>query len=420
MSIKLACLGGTPVCLESPETLRWPTGGELEREALLRVLASGTWGTLGPENAAFSEEYAKYCHARYALPVLNGTVSLELLLRALGIGRGDEVIVPPYTFTASVTAIALVGAMPVFADIDPDTYTISPESTEAAITERTRAIIGVHLGGRPFDVDAIKAIADRHGLHLIEDAAHAHGSEWQGRRVGSLGTAGSFSFQASKNISCGEGGAITTNDEALYQRLWGIHHNGRKYGEYGYDHPYLGTDARLAEWQCAMLRARMARLDADIDRRMDSARYLDEQLAQFPFFRAMKPDQRITRNGLHLYSFKYLEEGLKGLSRSVFLKALAAENVCMAADGYSQPIYELEFLRTAAFEKAAGCAFIPPKPETMPHNERAAKKEGAWLYHSSLLGERRDIDKIIEAFAKIQQQADELLAVERKEGMEHA
>ena len=409
---KLAILGGVPINAERPAHMKWPVGGPKEREAILRVLNSGIWGTLGPESKAFAEEYAQYCRVKHALPVLNGTVSLELALRALNIGYGDDVIVPPYTFTASVTSIAMTGAMPVFADIEPDTFNISAESCERALTPGTRAVIGVHLGGRPFDADALKAFADKHGLFLIEDAAHAHGSEWRGRRTGSLGTAGSFSFQASKNLSCGEGGCVTTDDTALYEKLWSLHHNGRSFLDGSYDHPYLGTDARLAEWQCAILRARMGRVDADISKRMENAEYLEGQLARFPFFLPMKKDGRVTRNALHLMPFRYIKAGLNGLPREVFLTALKAENVCVVDSGYSTPVYDLEFLRTGAFKKATGRAFSPPAAEDMVNNERAARAEGCWMYHSVLLGEKRDMDKIAEAFGRIAAQADALAGIE--------
>lgn len=408
---KPAILGGKPILQTRPEFLRWPTGGDLEKEALVRTLRSGVWGTLGAENAAFSRRYADYCGVKHALAVLNGTVSLELIFRALGIGYGDEVIVPPYTFTASVHAIVMAGAMPVFADIDPNTYTICPESVKSKITGRTRAILGVHLGGRPFDADALGKIASEHGLYLIEDAAHAHGSEWRGRRAGSLGVAGSFSFQASKNISCGEGGAITTNDTALYERLWGMHHNGRAFGDGGYNHPLLGTDARLAEWQCAVLCARMERIDRDIELRMHNAHRLDEALGKLPYIEVMAQDPRITRNALHLYVFKYKAQALGGLSRDMFIRAVEAENVCMPATGYCDPIYDMEMLYTDDFNRMTGRKFENPKA-TLPNNERAAHEEGCWLYHSSLLGTDADTDRIVEAFERVAAAAGQLRAMD--------
>lgn len=403
----LAVMGGAPVKPEIGSYAVWPRGTKKEEDSMKRVLHSESWGTLGPENDRFSKKYSDYCQSRFCLPVTNGTVSLELILRALNIGRGDDVIIPPYTFCATVSAVIMVGAMPVFVDIDPKTYTLDPERLEEAITGRTRAIIGVHLGGRPFDVDRIAAIAKKHNLPLIEDAAHAHGSEWNHKRAGSLADVASFSFQASKNLSSGEGGAITTDNEALYQKLWGLHHNGRAFGEYGYDHPYLGTNARLAEWQAALLCDGLERLDDDISRRMDNAAYLDVLLRRFSFLELMHRDDRITRNGLHLYSFKYKKEGLYGIPRKTFLRALNAENVCRADDGYSQPVYEMEMMYGDEFKRVTGRAFKNPK-DLLPENEKAAYQEGAWFYHSTLLGTHADMDAIAEAVEKIFANADEL------------
>ncbi|MBQ4074231.1 MAG: DegT/DnrJ/EryC1/StrS family aminotransferase [Clostridia bacterium] len=402
-----AILGGHPVCSQLPDYHRWPVPDEKIRAALSDVLQSGVWGTLGPRSREFAARYAAFCQAKYALPVLNGTVSLELILRALGIGRGDEVIVPPYTFTASVSAIVTAGAYPVFADIDPDTYTLDARAAEERITPRTKAILGVHLGGRPYDADALDALCQRKGLYLIEDAAHAHGSSFNHRRAGSLGHVSSFSFQASKNLSCGEGGAITTSDDMLYQKLWSMHHNGRPFGEYQYDHAILGTDGRMAEWQAAVLLCGMDRLEADNQKRMAAAAYLDENLQRMKGFRPLKRDERITENSYHLYVFKYLEEEAKGLPRKLFIRALAKENVCMPASGYKDPIYHMEYIRGQSFHKMTGREFQLDL-STLPHNEQAAHKEGCWLYHASLLGEKADMDRILEAMDRIIRHADQM------------
>lgn len=402
-----AILGGQPICEKVPAYHSWPIPSESIRSALIDVLESGVWGTLGPKSQEFANRYAAFCQAKYALPVLNGTISLELILRALGIGRGDEVIVPPYTFTASVSAIVMVGAYPVFADIDPDTYTLDPKAAEEKISPRTKAILAVHLGGRPYDADALEELCRRKGLYLIEDAAHAHGSSFNHRRAGSLGHVSSFSFQASKNLSCGEGGAITTSDEALYKKLWSIHHNGRPFDHYHYDHTHLGTDARMAEWQAAVLLCGMDRLEADNQKRMASAAYLDENLKSIPGLRALKKDERITENSYHLYVFKYLEEEAGNLPRDLFIRALAKENVCMPASGYKDPIYQMEYIRGASFKKMTGREFSL-ELATLPHNEQAAHKEGCWLYHSSLLGEKADMDRILEAMERIIRHADQI------------
>lgn len=404
---KLAILGGTPINQDYPAYMAWPVAGPLEREAIMNTLHSGKWGTLGPSSIEFGKKYAEYCQAKHALPVLNGTVSIEMILRGLGIGYGDEVILPPYTFSATAHAIVNAGATPVFADTDPETFTIDPASIEAAITSRTAAIIGVHLGGRPFDFDAVKAIADKHGLPIIEDAAHAHGSEWCGRRCGSLGRAGSFSFQNSKNLNSGEGGAITTNDTALYEKVWSIHHNGRGFGSTGCDYNCLSTDARISEWQAAILLARMQRIDKDIDVRQKNADRLSKALASMPFIKLLKEDSRITRNSLHLFCFRYNAEALDGLSREIFVKAIAAEKVASIASGYCEPIYDMGILYSDDYKKMTGSTFVNPKAH-LPGNELIAHKEGCWIYHSSLLGNDADTDKLIEAFGRVAAQAGEL------------
>lgn len=204
MAERLALHGGTPVRTEPFP--RWPVWGEEEEKALLEVLHSGQWGIGGEKTTQFEEAFARFQNARYGISVTNGTAALEIALRAAGVGPGDEVIIPPYTFVATATACLALGALPVFADIDPETYLLSPTAAEARITERTKAIIAVHIGGCPADMDAFPELARRHGLKLIEDAAQAHAAAWRGRRVGAIGDMGAFSFQSSKNLSAGEGG----------------------------------------------------------------------------------------------------------------------------------------------------------------------------------------------------------------------
>ena len=307
---KLAIKGGKPLIEKSFPS--WPQASEREANQLKKVLDSGRWGLLGSEVMEFTKRYAAYSDAKYAVATSNGTVSLELILRSLNIGRGDEVIIPSYTFVATASAVTFVGAAPIFADIDENTYTIDPKSMEEQITPNTKAIIAVHVGGRPCDMDEILKIAKKHGLYIIEDAAQAHGSEWKGTRVGSIGDAGAFSFQASKNLSCGEGGVVTTNNEDLYHTIWSIHHCGRENGnDSAYNHPILGTDARMAEWQAAILNVQMDRLDADTEKRMANAKYLTDKLQGLDFIETLYEDPRITRNSYHVLSLSTKREDVK-------------------------------------------------------------------------------------------------------------
>ncbi|HOJ09958.1 MAG TPA: DegT/DnrJ/EryC1/StrS family aminotransferase [Clostridiales bacterium] len=402
----LAIKGGEP--LRTKSFTSWPKSGEEELERLKRVLNSGQWGTLGAETEKFAKRYAAYCNAKYAVATPNGTVSLEVILRALNIGRGDEVILPPYTFVATASAITFAGATPVFADIDENTYNLDPANIEQHISQRTKAIIAVHLGGRPCDMDKIMDVARKHKLYVIEDAAHAHGSEWKGRKVGSIGDVGSFSFQASKNLCCGEGGAITTNNENLYKSIWSVHNCGRDYdSNIWYQHPVLGTNARMAEWQAVILDVQLNKLDGEIEKRMTNAAYLTKRLKETGFIDALYEDPNITKNSHHLYVFKYKKERCWGIHRDLFVKALHAEGIGLCATGYSLPIYRMVFLDSDAFRKATGCT-VSYKDISLPVNDRAAYEEGAWLYHTALLGGKEDIDDIVDAMLKIYEHADEL------------
>lgn len=239
--------------------------------AIARVIGSTSF-IMGPEVRAFEEAFAIWCQARYAIGISSGTAAIELTLRALGIGSGDEVITTPFTFIATAEAISATGATPVFADIDPATYNLNPAAVEAAITPRTRALLPVHLYGQPANMPALAAIAQRHGLALIEDAAQAHGAEIDGRRVGSLGHAACFSFYPGKNLGAyGDGGAVTTGDEALAGRLRKLRDHGRVSK---YVHDEIGYGHRLDALQAAILAAKLPHLDAaNAARRRLAARY---------------------------------------------------------------------------------------------------------------------------------------------------
>lgn len=247
--------------------------------AVARVLGSG-WYILGKEVEAFEAEFAAYCETKYAVGVSDGTQALALALRALEIGAGDEVITTCHTAVATIAAIELIGATPVLVDIDPVTYTLLPEAVQTAITPRTKAIIPVHLYGQPAEMDALQAIAEQHGLKLIEDCAQAHGARYRGRRVGSMGVVGCFSFYPTKNLGAfGDGGAVVTDDEGLYQRLRGLR-------QYGWRERYLsaetGFNSRLDELHAAMLRVKLRHLEADNARRRELARLYNDLLAGAP------------------------------------------------------------------------------------------------------------------------------------------
>jgi len=399
---QLAMKGGSP--LRTKPFPSWPVYDDAERNALIEVLESRKWGTLGPKVVELENRFAAYIGTRYAQTVCNGTVSLEAVLRALGIGLGDEVLVPPYTFIATVSSVLMVNATPIFVDIDPETNCMDPDCIEEAITPHTRALIVVHMAGLPADMDRICSIASRHGLFVIEDAAQAHGSEWRGKKVGSIGGAGSFSFQLSKNMSAGEGGMITTNDTELAEKCWSIHHVGRlREGEW-YAHYRLSSNYRMTDWQAAVLLVQLGRLDTHIGIREQNAAYLGSLLSKLPGVSLFKRDERVTRHTYHLFMFRFDGSCVGGLSKEKFVAALNAEGI-PAAEGYVE-LYKQPLFRDPAVRKIL-CRQIDYEALSLPNTARACK-ETVWLPQYLLLGDRMDMEDIAAAVSKVIENAEEL------------
>ncbi|MEQ4203911.1 DegT/DnrJ/EryC1/StrS family aminotransferase [Actinopolymorpha sp. B17G11] len=386
-------------------TRPWPTWppppGEGERKGLERALDEGIWaGVDGPLKREFERRWADATASRHGLGVSNGTVSLEIALRALGVGSGDEVIVPPYTFVATATAVLGVNALPVFADLDPETYNLDPAAVEAAVTDHTRAVIAVHLGGHPVDLDALTALCDRHGLALIEDAAHAHGAQWNDRPVGAFGAFGSWSFQASKNLTCGEGGALTSNHDDLAEQAWELHNCGRRRTGAWYAHHRVGGNHRLTEWQAAILLAGLDRLPDQIARREECAAVLDQELAKVPGLRPLGRDRRASVHAHHLYLFRYDAAEFGGLSRDDFVAALVHHGI-PASSGYPLPLYQQELFTEATFDRAA-TGWDAARASTryadvrLPVCERACA-ETVWLPQNLLLAPVGEMADVLEA-----------------------
>jgi len=406
---KLALLGGQPV--KTKDFPAWPQYDEKEENALMEVLRSGVWWrTPGTKTLAFEQQFAEYHQARYGLACTNGTAALEIVMAGLGIGPGDEVIVPDYTFVASASAVLFAGAMPVLVDIDPKTFCIDPEKAEAAITPRTRAIVAVHVGGHPADLDRLKEICLIHNLDLIEDCAHAHGSEWKGHKVGTIGAAGTFSFQASKLMTAGEGGMIITNQEDLAIRMRSVHDCGRMPDRWFYSHYIYGSNYRLSEWQGAVLSQQLSRLDSQAAVRSRNAAYLNQALAEIDGIQPQALDPRVTRNGHYCYIFHYDPKAFRGLGTEEFIQALNAEGIPTQAS--YPPVHKLELFQNGEFRKRlapehAREAFEFLKAD-FPVSEEAAQNT-VWMVHRALLGNDDDSREIVEAVNKIQQHARELV-----------
>jgi dTDP-4-amino-4,6-dideoxygalactose transaminase len=403
---ELAINGGTPV--RTAPYPAWPQWDGHERDGLLRVLDSGRWwSTQGREVAAFEREWAAFTQVETCVAVTNGTHAIEVALLAADVGDGDEVIVTDYTFFASASAVASVNAVPVLVDVDPGTFCIDPDAVEAAITPRTRAVVAVHLAGHPADLDRLTDLCTRRGLALIEDCAHAHGSSWRGRPVGSFGTAGTWSFQQSKLLTAGEGGAITLRDAAVGARTRSFADCGRRPGEWFYSHFVLGGNYRMSEWQGAVLRAQLARFPEQNRRRNDNALFLNEALRQIPGVTPQARDPRVTSQGYYCYVVR-LDEGIFGASREAVRKALEAEGIPLTM---SYPtVHGLD-----AFGKADGFAPRVRDRGRWPDYAaldlpaaRAAATETLWFRHQLLMGTRDDAACLVEALDKIQRHVAEL------------
>lgn len=401
MASALALHGGPPAHPGSFPS--WPNSDDEEAKGVAEVLASGKWGsTHGNVVAEFESEFAAYQQAEHCTCVANGTIALAAALRAVGVGVGDEVIVPPYTFIGSASAVLLIGAVPVFADVDPDTHLLNVEAAAKAITSRTKAVMPVHIAGRPCDMDAFAALGREHGVAIVEDGAQAHGAEWRGRRVGALGDAGTFSFQTSKNISAGEGGAVVTNDERLGDALYSLANVGRVRGGGWYQHEHVGFNLRLTEFQAAILKAQLRRHPEQQRVRSANAELLSNLLREVEGVRLPADDPSVTAHGWHLFVFRLPDLG-GAQRRDAFVRALAAEGV-PCSTGYVG-LHRNDAVRREASALAERLGQPYPEPVAPVTDELAA--DTVWLPHPVLLGSEQDIHDVAGAVAKVLRHADE-------------
>ena len=327
----------------------WPVWDEEDVEAVSSVVRSGKWWCGAPmeqvgENVwEFQREFARFQEAKHCIAVANGTVAIETVLLALGLGMGDEVIVPDYTFVASASAVVAVNAVPVFCDIDPETLVLDVDKFESLVTARTRAVVAVHLGGNPVEMDRLCKKAVKRGLKVVEDCAHAHGSRYRGKRVGNWGDAGTFSFQASKVLTAGEGGAIVCNDDLLAERIYSVSDCGRKSGRYFYSHFEYGTNYRLPELGAALLRSQLRKLPAQHALRNENARYLADRLNSIDGIRVMKPTDGAEEIGYYIYPLIFDPAKFENITKEGFERRLN-ENGIPTDDCYP-PLHRLSCFR---------------------------------------------------------------------------
>jgi dTDP-4-amino-4,6-dideoxygalactose transaminase len=407
---ELALFAGTKT-KQKPFPL-WPQYDDNERRALNDVLESRVWWrTPGTKALEVERAFAEYHGARHGIAVTNGTAALEVTMAALDIGPGDEVIVPDFTFIATASAVLFANALPVLVDVDPETYCLDPKLIEAAITPRTKAIIAVHMGGHPADLDRLGELAQKRSLHLIEDSAHAHGSEWQGKKIGTFGKAGTFSFQSSKLMTAGEGGIIISNDDAFERQARSVHDCGRMPGEWFYSHFIYGSNYRLSEWQGAILKVQLSRLEEQTMHRHRNGRLLDKLFAEIPGITPQKCDPRCTRNGQYAYIFHVDAKQFAGISTENFIAALNAEGIPTQAS--YPPLHELDCFRSGEYRKCLSGTQATEKhaflQQRFSHTQRAAW-ETVWIPQFALLGDEQDMNEIAEAIRKIQRNAAAIAA----------
>jgi len=414
-SDKLALLGGAPV--RSAPFPSWPVIGEREETDLIETLRGKRWNRIGGSVVEkFEKIWAERIGAPYCLATSSGTSALVCSMNALEIGPGDEVIVPVYTFVATVNPVLLQHALPVLVDTDRETFQIDAARIERAITKRTRAIVPVHLGGAAANLDVILPIAKKHKLFVVEDACQSHLAEWRGRKVGTLGNLGCFSFQASKHLNSGEGGAVVSANAGLIEICKSFHNQGRGALNAGMSYVRNGDNRRLTEFQGALLLAQLTRLEEQAKAREQNAEYLTKMLREIPGIAPAKMYEGCTRNAYHLYMLRYDANHFSGLAREHFIKALRAEGI-PCSSGYS-PLNQEPFLKNTLHSRAFRYIYSPKviaeveERNRCPENDRLCQ-EAVWFTQNLLLGAKQDMDQIAEAIRKIQNQAS-LLARARR------
>ncbi len=393
----LAIRGGRPV--RTKPFPSWPQWGDDEERNLLEVLRSGLWGIGGRNAFEFAAEFASYSGCRYGVPCANGTVALKVALRAVGVGEGDLVVTSPYTFIATASVLLELGAVPVFADLLEGGLHMDVTSVDERL--EPRAVLPVHIAGMPNPMDEIWKLSKEKGIPVVEDAAQAHGSEWKGMRAGSLGTAGCFSFQSSKVMTSGEGGCITTNVEELAELCWSLVNCGRTKTADWYEHELIGYNYRMTEFQAAVLKAQLRRLDEQIERRQRNYRVLLEETASLKALEVMEPPEGTTRFNGYIVPVR-IDRSRSSVDKRKVVEALRAEGI-PSSPGYTVPLHRhpgiASYVRSRLKDR--------PFPVHLP-NAEAAVRDVFWLPHVVLLGDEEDVDDVVRALAKLDAEIENL------------
>ena len=391
----LALFGGDPV--RKTPFFTWPRVVDGQQEKLINTLVNDSWGIGSESIRELEDKFALFHEAKSCIAVNTGTNALWVALKAAGVSSGDEVIIPAYTFIATATAVLMANATPVFVDIEPNTFNMDPNLIESAITDRTKVIIPVHIGGNPADMESIIDLAMKHKLIIIEDAAQAHGAEWDGKKVGALHKGGIFSFQSSKNMSAGEGGAIVSNDEDFMDTCFAYYNCGRHRDGDWYEHRIIGGNHRMSAMAASLLIPQFETIENDMRIRDKNRQKLDQALSDMDL-EITHRYKKVTRESNHLYLLRYKAENFNDISREKFFDAMRAEGVYTYA-GYN-PLYREDVF------KGQGDDFpwlknVNYSNISCPVTEQIADYQSVWLTQNHLLGDESDIQDIINAFEKV-------------------
>jgi perosamine synthetase len=412
---KLAALGGTPVRTEPFPA--WPqTTADIER-SLVSAFRSGRWTRqLGERRrgagqvGAFEQRFARLIGAKHCLATGSCTQALHTALHSVGVEAGDEVLVTPCTYIASIQAVLLCNALPVFVDVDIDTFQMDPGKIEPLVNANTRAIEPVHIGGIPCSMERLMAVAKKHGLKVVEDAAQAHLAEFNGKKCGTFGELGCFSFQTSKVIACGEGGAIVGDDEGLMEKCYTFHNIGVSTARESLG---IGTKYRMNEFEAAVLIPQLTTLSEQTRTRNDNAAYLAGRLEEIPGIAPQKLHEGVTQAAYYIYGLRYQKQHFNDAPKEKFLRALRAEGIRFTTM-YFDRLNTQPFIENALSSRTFRKVFSKERLERYREQNRCPRNdqlsvEGVWLPQYAFLGDRQLMDDIADAMAKIQDNKDQLV-----------
>lgn len=410
---KLAIHGGEKV--KSAPWPQWPVWDEGAEKDVINMLRSGRWWRGSGEYVAdFEKKYAELMGTKRCLATASGTAALLVALHVLGVDAGDEVLVSPFTFIATYNVIFMNKALPVFVDTDPETFLINTSKIEERITDRTSAILPVHIYGLPVDMDKVNEVAKKHNLKVVEDACQAWLGEYKGKKLGTLGDLGCFSFQNSKNLPTGEGGAVVGNNDEMMDRCFSFHNCGRPFGsvQRTTDYPIRGSNRRMQQIQAITLLSQMNRIEKDADVRLENAKYLDKRMAEIPGIIPAKLVAENSRSAYHFYPFRFISEKFGNVSRAKFIEALRAEGVPCNA-GYGQQNKDgliEEALNSKGYKRLFSEKRLNQWREenVLPGNDKLAR-EAVTFTQNILLGTKSDMDDIVNAVTKIYENRKSLL-----------